>query len=95
MARQFPHADVLGIDLVPPVLLNVSEIPENCRFEVDDANLSMSHHQDTFDVVHVRATEVGINDFNGFLYEVARTLRPGGLVILITGLPVSPTYMIL
>ncbi|KAG8877169.1 hypothetical protein FRB97_003624 [Tulasnella sp. 331] len=87
MAREFPHADVIGIDLVPPVLLDASDIPENCRFEVDDANLSMSHHSDSFDVVHARAVEGGIHDYDGFLYEVAQTLRPGGLVILVSGMP--------
>ncbi|KAG9007685.1 hypothetical protein FRB94_014107 [Tulasnella sp. JGI-2019a] len=87
MALQFPHADVLGIDLVPPVLLSVDSIPDNCRFEVDDANLSMSHHQECFNVVHVRSAEPGINDFEGFLYEVAQTMRPEGILILATGVP--------
>ncbi|KAG9015308.1 hypothetical protein FRB93_013008 [Tulasnella sp. JGI-2019a] len=87
MALQFPHVDVLGVDLVPPVLLTVDTIPLNCRFEVDDANLSMSHHAESFDVVHVRSAEAGINDFNGFLYEVAQTIRPGGMVILNSAMP--------
>lgn len=88
MALQFPHVDVLGIDLVPPVLLDSTMIPNNCRFEVDDANMSMSHHQDSFDVVHVRSAEVGIHDFHGFLYKVAQTMRPGGILICATVIPV-------
>ncbi|KAG8875873.1 hypothetical protein FRB97_004668 [Tulasnella sp. 331] len=87
MALQFPHAEVLGIDLVPPVLLTIDTIPTNCRFEVDDANLSMLHHKDCFDVVHARSIDQGINDFNGFLYEVAQTIRPHGILILCLGDP--------
>ncbi|KAG8883516.1 hypothetical protein FRB97_006499 [Tulasnella sp. 331] len=82
MASQFPHAKVLGIDLVPPVLLGINTIPHNCRFEVDDANLSMAHYKDCFDVVHVRAADQGINDYKGFIYEIARTIRPHGILIL-------------
>ncbi|KAG8869617.1 hypothetical protein FRB98_002328, partial [Tulasnella sp. 332] len=87
MALQFPHAEVLGIDLVPPVLLTIDTIPSNCRFEVDDANLSMLHHKDCFDVVHARSIDQGINDFNGLLYEVAQTIRPHGILILCVGDP--------
>lgn len=89
MALQFPHVEVLGIDLVPPVLLTVDTIPHNCRFEVDDANLSMTHHKDYFDVVQVRCVDQGINDYNGFLYEIAQTIRPGGMLIVCHGDGVS------
>ncbi|KAG8862609.1 hypothetical protein FRB96_001168 [Tulasnella sp. 330] len=33
MARKYPHAEVIGLDLVPP-LVALSKIPDNCRFEV-------------------------------------------------------------
>lgn len=89
MALQFPHADVIGLDLVPPVLLNADTIPPNCRFEVDDANLSMSHYEGCFNVVHMRSADAGINDFPGWLYEVAQSMRPHGVLILVTGFPVS------
>ncbi|KAG8875872.1 hypothetical protein FRB97_004667 [Tulasnella sp. 331] len=87
MALQFPHAEVLGIDLVPPVLLNVDTIPHNCRFEVDDANLSMAHHKNCFDVVHARSIDQGIHNYNGFIYEVAQTIRPHGILMLCLGSP--------
>jgi len=83
MAQRFPYVDVVGLDLVPPALLSTESIPPNCRFEVDDANLSMDHYRNTFDLVHCRSTQVGIVDFESFLYEVARTLRPGGVLLLI------------
>lgn len=89
MALQFPHVEVVGLDLVPPATVTETSVPPNCRFEVDDANLSFEHYDNYFNVVHVRSTEPGINDFQGFLYEIARTLRPGGVLLLVTGYPVS------
>ncbi|KAG8912914.1 hypothetical protein FRC00_003500 [Tulasnella sp. 408] len=49
MAREFPHAEVVGIDLAPPTL-HSEGIPNNCRFEVDDVNLDLSHYAD--DTIH-------------------------------------------
>ncbi|KAG8884541.1 hypothetical protein FRB99_004517 [Tulasnella sp. 403] len=46
MAREFPHAEVVGIDLTPPTLHN-THLPPNCRFEVDDVNLDLSHYAQT------------------------------------------------
>ncbi|KAG8973076.1 hypothetical protein FRB90_010011, partial [Tulasnella sp. 427] len=86
MARRYPHADVLGLDLAPP-LVAIDAIPQNCRFELDDANLSLSHYANTFDLVHVRAADSGIKDFHAFLYNLAEVLRPGGVLILGSGDP--------
>ncbi|KAG8914448.1 hypothetical protein FRC01_004074, partial [Tulasnella sp. 417] len=85
MARQFPHAEVVGLDLVPPVLVTADEIPANCRFEVDDANLSLDHFENCFDLVHVRSSDTGLGDLKGWFYEIAKTLRPGGLLIMANG----------
>ncbi|KAG8979154.1 hypothetical protein FRC05_009364 [Tulasnella sp. 425] len=87
MALQFPHVEVVGLDLVPPATVTETSVPPNCRFEVDDANLSFEHYDNCFNVVHMRSSEPGINDFQGFLYEIARTLRPGGVLLLVTGYP--------
>ncbi|KAG8964298.1 hypothetical protein FRC05_003848 [Tulasnella sp. 425] len=87
MALQFPHAEVVGLDLVPPATVAETAIPPNCRFEVDDANLSFEHYKECFNVVHVRSADQGINDFESFLYEIARTLRPNGVLLLVTGYP--------
>ncbi|KAG9047371.1 hypothetical protein FS837_002477 [Tulasnella sp. UAMH 9824] len=85
MARQFPHAEVVGLDLVPPILVTEDEIPVNCRFEVDDANLSLDHFEQCFDLVHMRSADTGLNDLKGWFYEIARTLRPGGILIICNG----------
>ncbi|KAG9017238.1 hypothetical protein FRB90_001256 [Tulasnella sp. 427] len=87
MALQFPHAQVIGLDLVPPAKVGEMIIPPNCRFEVDDANLTFEHYHQFFRLVHVRSADQGINDFESFLYEIARTLLPGGILLLVTGYP--------
>ncbi|KAG8916241.1 hypothetical protein FRC02_004099 [Tulasnella sp. 418] len=38
-----------------------------------------------FDLVHVRAIQTGIHDFESFLYNIAHIMRPGALLILSTG----------
>lgn len=70
MAEEFPHAEILGIDLVPANLgrcVNRARLkrdltnsacartaPPNVRFECDDVNLGLSHYKNQFDVVHMR-----------------------------------------
>ncbi|KAG8925281.1 hypothetical protein FRC02_009797 [Tulasnella sp. 418] len=87
MAAEFPHAEVVGLDLVPPTLAGVNEMPANCRFEVDDANLPLEHYANSFNLCHVRSAEAGIHDFDNFLYNVAQILRPHGVLVLSTGSP--------
>ncbi|KAG8892283.1 hypothetical protein FRB99_002821, partial [Tulasnella sp. 403] len=73
MAEEFEHAEILGIDLALPIL-NSDALPVNCRFEVDDINLSLSHYSGCFDIVHVRMVDSGIDNYPKFLDEVARIL---------------------
>ncbi|KAI0929195.1 hypothetical protein AcW1_006207 [Taiwanofungus camphoratus] len=80
MAKEFPHCDIVGVDLVPPRV--DGELPTNCRFEIDDANLGFAHYKNSFDVVHARAISAGIRDFPGLLQELAEVLRPGGILLL-------------
>ncbi|KAG8971716.1 hypothetical protein FRB90_010422, partial [Tulasnella sp. 427] len=77
MAKKFPHAEVVGLDLVPPVLVSEDEIPINCRFEVDDANFGLDQFENCFDLVHMRSADSGLKDLNGWFYDIARTMRPG------------------
>ncbi|KAG8960144.1 hypothetical protein FRC03_007009 [Tulasnella sp. 419] len=87
MAVEFPHAQIVGLDLAPPTisLKGPEAIPQNCRFEVVDVNHPLVQYEGKFDVVHVRGVELGVHDYELFLYNVARTLKPGGLLILIGG----------
>ncbi|KAI0797651.1 S-adenosyl-L-methionine-dependent methyltransferase [Abortiporus biennis] len=80
MALEFPYCEVVGVDLAPPRI--ELDLPQNCRFEIDDANLGFSHYRNSFDVVHARAVCSGIRDFPSLLNELADVLRPGGVILL-------------
>jgi len=79
-AHQFPHCQVIGLDLVP-VTRDVREIPSNCKFEIGDANLPFDRFHGKVSVVHARSINVGIKDEIMFMNEVARMLVPGGVFL--------------
>ncbi|KAH9857175.1 hypothetical protein C2E23DRAFT_881638 [Lenzites betulinus] len=79
MAKLYPHCTVVGVDLAPPRV--DEDLPSNCRFEIDDANLGFGHYEGAFDVIHARAISAGIRDYPQLLQEFAQALRPGGVVI--------------
>lgn len=90
MAQEFPHVEVKGLDLAPPHNLSEPDkIPANCSFDVADANTEMKRYAEAFSLVHIRAAHVGIADFHGFLYDVARSLRPKGVLLVGFVNPVS------
>jgi Methyltransferase domain len=84
MAREFPHCEVLGIDLAP-VPLPPESLPPNCQFEIDDISLGLSHLEAQFDVVFARAIGLGLKDFRKALADMERCAKPGGIVIWIDG----------
>ncbi|CUA75923.1 hypothetical protein RSOLAG22IIIB_01926 [Rhizoctonia solani] len=82
MALEFPHVEVVGVDLAP----NTSRPPPpNCRFEFDDFNLGMSHYYGMFDVVHARSAANGVANFKEFIHDMGLCLRPGGLILAVEG----------
>jgi hypothetical protein len=99
MARQFPEADVIGVDLAPApsqyrftwstvphlnqVQVDPDGIPSNCRFEIDDINLSLARFWGEFDLIHCRMIATGIKDFKKATLDIENCLRPGGMVIWI------------
>ncbi|KIO23680.1 hypothetical protein M407DRAFT_9326 [Tulasnella calospora MUT 4182] len=85
MAEEFPHADVLGIDLVQPNILSdpTRRVPPNCSFQIADANKDMEKIDSVYDLVHMRCVEAGLHDSDLFFYDAARVLRPGGLLLLV------------
>ncbi|KAG8914412.1 hypothetical protein FRC00_013867 [Tulasnella sp. 408] len=85
MAKEFPHADVSGIDLVQPDILSdpTRRVPPNCSFQIADANKDMGKIGSGYDLVHLRCVEAGIDDSDLFFYDAARALRPGGLLLLV------------
>jgi trans-aconitate methyltransferase len=84
MALRFPHALVLGVDMVPS-LLDTDTFPPNLTFEVDDVNLRLNHfHGDeAFDLIHMRMAQSGIKDLDALLIDLQHCLKPGGLLIII------------
>ncbi|KAG8910988.1 hypothetical protein FRC01_005998 [Tulasnella sp. 417] len=86
MAKKFPHANVLGSDVVLPGHPEES-VPSNCHFEFLDVNKDMGKLQEIYDVVHWRLVESSTVDADQFFYDVARVLRPGGVFIAVAGDP--------
>ncbi|KIO22495.1 hypothetical protein M407DRAFT_27991 [Tulasnella calospora MUT 4182] len=86
MARKFPHANVLGCDIVLPEHPGES-VPSNCRFEFLNLNKDMEKIKDMFDVVHWQLVEPATFDSDQFFYDVARILRPGGVFIAVAANP--------
>ncbi|KAG8951596.1 hypothetical protein FRC04_005883 [Tulasnella sp. 424] len=83
MAKSFPHADIVGLDLAPPNLSRTP--PPNCRFECDDVNLGLMHYKDAFDVVQVSCVATGIANYRKLLDEILEALRPGGVFLAVDG----------
>ncbi|KAG8953815.1 hypothetical protein FRC04_001445 [Tulasnella sp. 424] len=82
VAKQVPHADVVGLDLVP--VNPSSELPPNCTFEVCDVNTALDRYSDkSFNVVHMRMMLQGIKDYATLFNQVSRILRPGGVLVVI------------
>lgn len=82
MARENPHSNVRGVDLVP---CPATDVPSNCSFEIDDINCGLEHFYGQFDLVHARLVQIGIKSYSKMVDEVARCLKPGGLAIFIEG----------
>ncbi|KAL4791496.1 S-adenosyl-L-methionine-dependent methyltransferase [Aspergillus venezuelensis] len=73
-ADEHPETEVIGNDLSP---IQPSWIPPNCRFEVDDFELTWSYSQ-PFDYIHGRELEGFIRDHDHVFREAFKSLKPGG-----------------
>ena len=84
MARQFPHCEVLGIDLAA-VPIPVESLPPNCKFELDDISHGLTHLRDQFDVVFARFIGLGLKDIQQTLADAEASAKPGGIIIWMDG----------
>ncbi|KAF8610154.1 S-adenosyl-L-methionine-dependent methyltransferase [Ceratobasidium sp. AG-I] len=82
MALEYSHAEVVGVDLS---LNTTRHPPPNCRFELDDFNLGLSHYHGMFDVAHARSCGHGVASFEHFINDIGLCLRPGGVILIIEG----------
>ncbi|KAF9052889.1 S-adenosyl-L-methionine-dependent methyltransferase [Panaeolus papilionaceus] len=74
IAEEFPRAEVVGIDIAPI----------QPRFELCDLDQWHIPYPDShFDFIHARSLHIGIHNYPRLLHELARLLRPGGLVLLV------------
>ncbi|KAG9094458.1 hypothetical protein FRC06_010792 [Ceratobasidium sp. 370] len=100
MAREFPHAQAIGIDLAPssPV-----DVPSNVKFETRDINQETSEYYGKFDMIQARSVTMGVSDpgykvgakltlrvaqiadYPVFLESVWRYLKPGGIFMILDG----------
>ncbi|PVF94110.1 hypothetical protein CPB86DRAFT_800707 [Serendipita vermifera] len=87
MAHRFPHASVLGVDVVPSPV-NPAVLPSNVQFEICNVNFGMSRFYDRYDLVHVRCIGGGMTDMDRTIVELQRCLKPGGMLLIIDGEPI-------
>jgi hypothetical protein len=80
MAKEFPWADVVGVDLAP-CPIPTEKLPTNSRFEIYDINKGLSCFEGQFDMVHLRFVGSGLKDFSQRMKEAHSCLKPGGIVI--------------
>ncbi|KAG9094457.1 hypothetical protein FRC06_010791 [Ceratobasidium sp. 370] len=82
MAKEFPHAQTVGIDLAPFIPNGVAP---NVRFETRDVTKGMVEYDGRFDMVHTRSISNGINDYPTYLAMMSQMLKPGGILMLMEG----------
>lgn len=89
MAREFPHVEVLGLDVPQAIEHWKGEYPKNARFEATNFQFAMPEkYLNRFDIIHLRFIASAFSQFQKSLEEIQDCLKPGGLLILVdsTGL---------
>ena len=79
MASRYPHVEVIGTDLAPAIM-SETDVPVNCRFELDDVNRGVAHFYDQIDLVHMRAVCGGVSP----RFSSALSLKPLSIHHLMT-----------
>lgn len=80
MAEQYASAQVIGTDLSA---IQPDFVPPNCQFEIDDVTLEWTYRDGLFGFIHVREMFGSIPDWDYFLEQCIRCVRPGGWVEIV------------
>ncbi|KIO32945.1 hypothetical protein M407DRAFT_18103 [Tulasnella calospora MUT 4182] len=85
MAKEFPHAEVVGLDLAP--VNPSSNAPPNCRFILGDCNTCLDDpsYESGFDMIQARCIVNGVLDYRKLIQDIWKSLRPGGVFFVIEG----------
>ncbi|CEL56813.1 hypothetical protein RSOLAG1IB_08115 [Rhizoctonia solani AG-1 IB] len=81
IAREFPAAQVIGMDISKPGLL-AQDAPTNASFIIADATRRFPFEDTSFDVVQMRIAP-SISERTQVYQEIHRVLRPGGIIQLV------------
>src|SRR5579875_2433872 len=82
LARQFPHAEVIGLDLEQ---VKATQPPPNYRFIQGDVLKGLPFEDNSFDFVHQRLLvgAIPLAAWPGVVQELARVTSPGGWIELV------------
>ncbi|KAI0859657.1 S-adenosyl-L-methionine-dependent methyltransferase [Xylaria cubensis] len=75
-ADQYPHAEVVGVDISPS---QPQWIPPNLKFEIDDITQPWTYAPNSFDYIHMRWLIGAIPNWYTVFREIFQTLKPGGI----------------
>lgn len=85
MAEKFPSAEVIGMDTA---VVQSSNVPPNCMFEVDDVENDWLYQSDSFDFVHARELVMAVRNWPRLMSQGYRALKPGGYMQLSGSYPI-------
>ncbi|KAG9048345.1 hypothetical protein FS837_000217 [Tulasnella sp. UAMH 9824] len=85
MAKEFPHAEVVGLDLAP--VNPSSTAPPNCRFILGDCNTCLDDpsYESAYDMIQARCIVTGVLDYRKFIQYIWKSLKPGGVFFATEG----------
>ncbi len=91
MAQQFPAANVIGVDLVPPAVTDAAvqqgraSAPENYTFVQGDVTKGLPFEDNSFDFVHMRLVVMALPAATWLpvIQELRRVTRLGGWIELV------------
>ncbi|CEL58662.1 hypothetical protein RSOLAG1IB_08725 [Rhizoctonia solani AG-1 IB] len=77
MATEFPHCDIVSIDIAPIV----PHAPRpNITFEIYDLYAGVAEPDESFDYVSCRHVQLHVKEYDRLIFDLHRVLKPGGLI---------------